>query len=146
MHRRPPTSGPAAGPDIRASAADGNDRLAAARPAEFTGLFDEAVTGDFGAAAHLHQILETASGWCRTHDARSSASELDTIASRLVDLGEEVHLVAENIDHEIRHWSDRATAAVRPSPAAAARGASPSARHAPAPLPPSAAHALPRSR
>ena len=146
LHRRRPTTGPAAGPDGTTSPADGNDRLATARTEEFTGLFYEAVTGDFGAVIRLHQMLETASEWCRTHGARNSASELDTIASRLADLGEELHLVAENVDHEIRRRSDRATAAVRRSPAASARGASPSSRGAPAPLPLSAAHALPRSR
>ncbi|GHH96283.1 hypothetical protein [Streptomyces capillispiralis] len=100
--QRHPTTGPAASPDNGAPAPDGNDRLAAARTEEFTDLFREAVTEDFGAVARLHQMLETASEWCRTHGARGSASELDTIASRLTDLGEELHLVAENVDHEIR--------------------------------------------
>ncbi|MHC5907749.1 hypothetical protein ACVNF4_28235 [Streptomyces sp. S6] len=145
-HRGRPTPLQSAGPDSRASAADGNDRLATARTEEFTGLFDEAVTGDVGAVAHLHQILETASEWCRTHGARSSAFELDALASRLADLGEELHLVVENVDHEIRSRSHRATAAVRRSPVATARGTSPSSRDTPAPPPPSGAHALPRSR
>lgn len=123
--QRRPTTGPASSPDNGAPAADWNDRLAAARTEEFTDLFREALTGDFSAVAHLHQMLETASEWCRTHGARSSASELDAIASRLTDLGEELHLVGENIDHEIRSRSHRAAAAARLSPAASARGTSP---------------------
>lgn len=83
-----PTPGPAASPDSGAPATDGNDRLATARTEEFTDLFHEAVTEDFGAVARLHQMLDTASEWCHTHGARSSASELDAIASGLTDLGE----------------------------------------------------------
>ncbi|MET8412038.1 hypothetical protein ABZV34_28715 [Streptomyces sp. NPDC005195] len=126
---------------------DWNDRLAAARTEEFTDLFHEAVTKDFGAVAHLHQMLETASEWCRAHGARSSASELGAIASRLTDLGEELHLVTENVDHEICSRSHRAAAAARLSPAASARGTSPGQQSdAPAPVSPPAARSLPRSR
>ncbi|MFD5115928.1 hypothetical protein ACFWNG_27045 [Streptomyces sp. NPDC058391] len=71
-----------------APAVDWNDRLAAARPQEFAELFHEALTDDFGAVARLHQMLGTASEWCRAHAARSSASELDALADRLTDLGE----------------------------------------------------------
>ncbi|WEH18494.1 hypothetical protein [Streptomyces sp. VNUA24] len=141
-----PTAGPAMSPDSGSPATDGNDRLAAARTEEFTDLFREAVTEDFGAVARLHQMLETASEWCRVHGARSSASELDAIASRLTDLGEELHLVAENVDHEIRSRAHQAAAA-RLSPAASARGTSPGQRNdAPAPVPPSVTRSLPRSR
>lgn len=87
--KRRPTTGPAASPDGGAPATDGNDHLATALTEEFTDLFREAVTDDFGAVARLHQMLETASEWCRTHGARDSSSELDAIASRLTDLGEE---------------------------------------------------------
>jgi hypothetical protein len=144
--QRRPTTGPVASPG-GAPATDGNDRLAAARTEEFTDLFREAVTEDFGAVARLHQMLETASEWCRTHGARGSASELDAIASRLTDLGEELHLVAENVDHEIGSRSHQAAAAARFSPAASARGASPGQQSdASAPVPPSVTHSLPRSR
>lgn len=81
-----PASGPAASPGSGASATNGDDCLAAARTEEFTDLFRETVTEDFGAVARLHQMLETASEWCRSHGARGSASELDVIASRLTDL------------------------------------------------------------
>ncbi|MGW2613302.1 hypothetical protein [Streptomyces sp. NPDC001500] len=142
-----PTTGPATSPDSGSPATDGNDRLAAARTEEFTDLFREAVTEDFGAVARLHQMLETTSEWCRVHGARSSASELDAIASRLTDLGEELHLVAENVDHEIRSRAHQAAAAARLSPAASARGTSPGQRNdAPAPVPPSVTRSLPRSR
>ncbi|MET8325208.1 hypothetical protein [Streptomyces sp. NPDC005181] len=145
--KRHPTTGPAASPDSGAPATDWNDRLAAARTEEFTGLFYEAVTEDFGAVARLHQMLETASEWCRTHGARSSASELDAIAARLTDLGEELHLVGENVGHEIRSRSHGAAAAARPSPAASARGTSPGQQSdASAPVSPSAVRSLPRSR
>lgn len=63
--QRHPTTGPAASPDSGAPATDWNDRLAAARTEEFTDLFHEAVTEDFGAVARLHQMLETAFEWCR---------------------------------------------------------------------------------
>ncbi|KND43865.1 hypothetical protein [Streptomyces stelliscabiei] len=145
--QRHPTTGPATSPDSDSPATDGNDRLAAARTEEFTDLFREAVTEDFGAVARLHQILETASEWCRTHGARSSASELDAIASRLTDLGEELHLVAENVDHEIHSRAHQAAAAARLSPAASARGTSPGQQSdAPAPVPPFVTRSLPRSR
>ncbi len=144
--QRHPTTGPAASPDSGAPATDWTDRLAAARTEEFTDVFHEAVTEDFGVVAHLHQMLETASEWCRTHGARSSASELDAIADRLTDLGEELHLVGENGSHEIRSRSHRAAAA-RLSPAASARGTSPGQQSdAPAPASPSAVRSLPRSR
>ncbi|WP_198539247.1 hypothetical protein [Streptomyces graminilatus] len=145
--QRHPTTGPAASPDSGAPAPDSNDRLAAARTEEFTGLFYEAVTEDFGAVARLHQILETASEWCRSHGARSSACELDAIADRLTDLGEELHLVGENVGHEIRSRSHRAAAAASLSPAASARGTSPGQQSdAPAPVSSSTARSLPRSR
>ncbi|MDX2544667.1 hypothetical protein ACOT81_20545 [Streptomyces sp. WI04-05B] len=145
--QRHPTTSPAASPDNGAPATDWNDRLAAARTEEFTDLFHEALTEDFGAVAHLHQMLETASEWCRAHGARSSASELDAIADRLTDLGEELHLVGENVDHEIRSRSHRAAAAARLSPAASARGTSPGQQSdAPAPVSPSAVRSVPRSR
>jgi hypothetical protein len=145
--QRHPTTGPAARPDSGAPATDWNDRLAAARTEGFTDLFHEAVTEDFGAVARLHQLLETASEWCRSHGARSSASELDAIADRLTDLGEELHLVGQNVGHEIRSRSHRAAAAARLSPAASARETSPGQQSdAPAPVPPSTARSLPRSR
>ncbi|GAA2314766.1 hypothetical protein GCM10010416_31040 [Streptomyces caniferus] len=100
-----------------------SDRLAAARPEEFNELFSTAVTGDFGTVAGLHQMLETASEWCRAHGARVSAAELDVLAGRLADLGEELHLVREGMSHEIRSGSHRAAAAARASPVASARGA-----------------------
>ncbi|MGJ5804947.1 hypothetical protein ACSCB1_38500 [Streptomyces europaeiscabiei] len=146
--QRHPTTGPAASPDSGAPATDWNDRLAAARTEEFTGLFYEAVTEDFGAVARLHQMLETASEWCRSHGARSRACELDAIADRLTDLGEELHLVGENVGHEIRSRSHRAAAAAASlSPAASARGTSPGQQSdAPAPVSSSTARSLPRSR
>ncbi|MCT9106539.1 hypothetical protein N4G69_12970 [Streptomyces mirabilis] len=145
--QRHPTAGPATSPGGGSPATDGNDRLAVARTEEFSDLFREAVTEDFGAVARLHQILETASEWCRVHGARSSASELDAIASRLTDLGEELHLVAENVDHEIRCRAHQAAAAARLSPAASARGTSPGQRNdAPSPVPPSVTRSLPRSQ
>ncbi|MFJ8602218.1 hypothetical protein ACIREM_26590 [Streptomyces shenzhenensis] len=146
--QRHPTTGPTVSPDSGARATDWNDRLATARTKEFTDLFNEAITDDFGAVACLHQMLETASEWCRTHGARSSASELDALASRLTDLGEELHLVAENVDHELRSRSHQAAAAGRLSPAASARSASSGSRQsdAPAPVPASVTRSLPRSR
>ncbi|MFD7130569.1 hypothetical protein [Streptomyces sp. NPDC059894] len=130
---------PAALSRIGKPIADCNDRLAAARPEEFNELFSTALTGDFGLVAQLHQALETASEWCRTHGARGSAAELDVLAERLADLGEELHLVGEGISHEIR--SLRAAAAARTSPAVSAREVSTgppteSARPQPAPVRP----------
>lgn len=140
-------TGTTARPDGEAPGAGWNNRLAAARPEEFTDLFHDAVTEDFGAVARLHQMLETASEWCRTHGARSGASELDAIADRLTDLGEELHLVGENVGPEIRSRSHRAAAAAGLSPAASARGTSSDQQSdAPAPVSPSAARSLPRSR
>ncbi|WP_255311804.1 hypothetical protein [Streptomyces sp. PTY087I2] len=129
----------------RTPALDGNDLLAGARPAEFEELFSTVLTGDFGAVARLHQMLETASDWCREHGVRDSAAELDILAERLAGLGEELHLVQDGLSHEIRSH-----------PAAAAAGTSPSvsARHvaagpptaASAPPPPGPVGAQPRSR
>ncbi|MFJ4868577.1 hypothetical protein [Streptomyces sp. NPDC088757] len=133
--------------NARTPAADGNDRLAAARPEEFEELFSAILTGDFGAVARLHQVLETASAWCREHGARSSAAELDVLAERLSDLGEELHLVCEGVGQEIRFRSHRVTAAIRTSPAASARDAAagPSAATS-VPVSPGPVRPLPRSR
>ena len=135
------------GPDTVARTADWNERLATARHGEFTELFHEAITEDFGAVARLHQMLETASQWCRTHDARSSAVELDVLADRLTDLGEELHLVAEDVGPEIHSRSHRTAAAARPSPAVSARR-NPLVRQSetPALLPPNTVRSQPRSR
>ncbi|WP_019065427.1 hypothetical protein [Streptomyces prunicolor] len=134
-------------PGTVAPTADWNERLAAARPGEFAELFHEAITEDFGAVAQLHQMLETASQWCRTHDARSSSVELDILADRLTDLGEELHLVAEDVGHEIHSHSHRTAAAARPSPAVSARR-TPLVRQSEAPvlLPPNTVRSQPRSR
>ncbi|WP_232837837.1 hypothetical protein [Streptomyces atratus] len=134
-------------PGTVAPAVDWNDRLAEARPEEFAEVFHEAITEDFGAAARLHQMLETASEWCRAHGARSSASELDALADRLTDLGEELHLVGEDVGHEIHSRSHRAAAATRVSPTVSVRGTS-VIRHseAPAHFPPPTIRSLPRSR
>ncbi|GGN51278.1 hypothetical protein GCM10012285_41220 [Streptomyces kronopolitis] len=132
--------------DIGGLSACWNDRLAAARPEEFDELFSTAVTGDVGTVAGLHQMLETASEWCRAHGARGSAAELDVLAGRLTDLGEELHLVREGMAHEIRSGSHRAAAAARASPAASARGARVGPTEAPAPLPSPPVRSLPRSR
>ncbi|MGA5632520.1 hypothetical protein [Streptomyces lydicamycinicus] len=123
-----------------------SDRIAAARPEEFDELFSTAVTGDFGTVAGLHQMLETASEWCRAHGARGSAAELDVLAGRLADLGEELHLVREGMSHEIRSDSHRAAAAARASPVASARGAGVGPTEAPAPLPSAPVRSLPCSR
>ncbi|MGW9432998.1 hypothetical protein ACWHA1_34355, partial [Streptomyces decoyicus] len=123
-----------------------SDRLAAARLDEFDELFSTAVTGDFGTVAGLHQMLETASEWCRAHGARGSAAELDVLAGRLADLGEELHLVREGMDHEIRSRSHRAAAAARASPVASVRGACVGPTEAPAPPPPAPVRSLPCSR
>ncbi|MFD4557550.1 hypothetical protein ACFWP5_25055 [Streptomyces sp. NPDC058469] len=130
-----------------APAADWNERLATARPQEFAELFHEAITEDFGAVARLHKMLETASQWCRTHDARGSAVELDVLTDRLTDLGEELHLVAQDVGHEIHSRSRRTAAAARLSPAVSVHG-TPIGRQseAPAPLSPNAARSQPRSR
>ncbi|MER5972243.1 hypothetical protein ABT112_21300 [Streptomyces sp. NPDC002055] len=132
--------------DIGGRSACWNDRLAAARPEEFDELFSTVVTGDFGTVAGLHQMLETASEWCRAHGARGSAAELAVLAGRLADLGEELHLVREGISHEIRPGSHRTAAAARASPAASARGACLGPTEAPAPLPSPPVRSLPRSR
>ncbi|MFE3881852.1 hypothetical protein ACFXPQ_02820 [Streptomyces lydicus] len=132
--------------DIGGLSACWSDRLAAARPEEFDELFSTVVTGDFGTVAGLHQMLETASEWCRVHGARGSAAELDVLAGHLADLGEELHLVREGMAHEIRSGSHRAAAAARASPAASARGACVGPTEAPAPLPSAPVRSLPCSR
>lgn len=138
---------PPVSPGTVAPAVDWNDRLAAARPEEFAELFHEAITEDFGAVARLHQMLETASEWCRAHGARGIASELDALANRLTDLGEELHLVGEDLGHEIHSRSHRAAAAARVSPVVSVRGAAVGQQSdAPAPLPPPNVRSLPRSR
>ncbi|WP_199831930.1 hypothetical protein [Streptomyces acidiscabies] len=73
------------------------DGLANARPQDFAERFRQAVTDDFGAVAQLHQLLEAASEWCRAHGDRGSAAELDAVAGRLTDLGEELHLVGDRV-------------------------------------------------
>ncbi|MFD4949417.1 hypothetical protein ACFWNT_44790 [Streptomyces sp. NPDC058409] len=134
-------------PGTVAPAVDWNGRLAAARPEEFAELFHEAITEDFGAVARLHQLLETASEWCRAHGARGSASELDALADRLTDLGEELHLVGEDVGHEMHSRSHRAAAATRVSPTVSVRGTSVIQQsEAPAHFPPPTIRSLPRSR
>ncbi|MGW8557997.1 hypothetical protein [Streptomyces tubercidicus] len=124
-----------------------NDRLAAARPEEFNELFSTSITGDSGTVAGLHQMLETASEWCRAHGARGTAAELDVLAGRLADLGEELHLVREGMAQEIHSGSHRAAAAAHASPAASIRGAHVGPpTETPAPLPPAPVRSLPRSR
>ena len=139
--------GPAFSLGTAAPAVDWNERLATARPEEFAELFHKAITDDFGAVARLHQMLETASQWCRAHDARSSAAELDVLTDRLTDLGEELHLVGEAVGHEIHSHSRRTAAAARLSPAVPVRGTSVGRQsEAPAPLPPNTVRSQPRSR
>ncbi|MEU4658767.1 hypothetical protein AB0G32_33355 [Streptomyces sp. NPDC023723] len=135
---------PAARSRADAPAAGGCDRLAAARPEKFEELFSTAITGDFGTVARLHQALETASEWCRTHSVRGSAAELDVLAERLADLGEELHLVREGIGHELR--AHRAAVAARTYPAASARKAPVGPPPESAPPLPAPAHSLPYSR
>ncbi|RSS41871.1 hypothetical protein EF906_13475 [Streptomyces sp. WAC08241] len=131
--------------NARIPAAGGNDPLAGARPEEFEEVFSAILDGDFGAVARLHQVLETASAWCREHGVRGSAAELDVLAGHLTDLGEELHLVREGAGDEIRFRSHRAAAADRTSPAASARVAGPSAVTS-TPAPPGPVRPLPRSR
>ncbi|MGW3560832.1 hypothetical protein ACWDNT_26400, partial [Streptomyces sp. NPDC000963] len=109
--------------NVRTPAADGNDPLGGGWPEEFEELFSAILTGGFGAVARLHQMLETASEWCREHGVRGGAAELDVLAERLTDLGEELHLVREGVGDEIRFRSYRAAAAALTSPAALAHGA-----------------------
>jgi hypothetical protein len=138
---------PAVSPGTVTPTIDWNDRLAAARPEGFAELFHEAITEDFGAVARLHQMLETASDWCRAHGARSSASELDALSARLTDLGEELHLVGEDAGHEAHSRLHRAAAATRASPTVSVR--SPYAvqqSEAPAHFPAPTVRSLPRSR
>ncbi|MFJ5875301.1 MULTISPECIES: hypothetical protein [unclassified Streptomyces] len=131
--------------NARTPAADGNDRLAAARPEEFEELFSTILDADFSAVARLHQMLETASEWCREHGVRGSAAELDILAEHLTDLGEELHLVREGVGQEIRFRSHRA-AAVRTSPTASARAAASPSTATSTPVPPGPVRPLPRSR
>ncbi|WP_106437103.1 hypothetical protein [Streptomyces prunicolor] len=139
--------GQAVSPGTAAPAVDWNDRLATARPEEFSELFHQAITEDFGAVARLHQMLETASQWCRANGARGSAVELDVLADRLTDLGEELHLVGEAVGQEIHARSRRTAAAARLSPAVSVRGTFVGRQsEAPAPLPPNTLRSLPRSR
>ncbi|WP_411076210.1 hypothetical protein [Streptomyces sp. cmx-4-7] len=114
--------------NIRTPAADGNDPLGGTRSGEFEELFSTILDADFGAVARLHQALETVSAWCREHGVRGSAAELDVLAGRLADLGEELHLVREGAGDEIRFRSHRAAAATS------------------APAPPGPLRPLPRSR
>lgn len=106
----------------RDAAAYWTTALASAPPQEFPDLFHRAVTDDFGAVALLHQMLETASQWCRRHGAHHSASELEEITARLSDLGEDLYLAGETADEEITARSNWAAAASRTSPAAIASG------------------------
>ncbi|MYV66782.1 hypothetical protein GT043_12710 [Streptomyces sp. SID2131] len=133
--------------NVRIPAAGGNEPLAGARPEEFEEVFSAILDGDFGAVARLHQMLETASAWCREHGVRGSAAELNVLAGRLAELGEELHLVREGVGDEIRFRSHRVAAAALTSPAALAHGAAadPSAVTS-APAPPEPVRPLPRSR
>lgn len=121
--------------------------VATAQAEEFAHLFHKAISDDCGPAADLHHLLESAAAWCRAHDVPSSASELEALVSRLTDLSDELHLVAENVSHEIRSRAYRAESAARLSPAASAWGTSAGRQNGPsAPTSPSAAPSIPRSR
>lgn len=107
------------------SAADWTSCLASARPQEFPVLFRQAVTDDSGAVAVLHQLLETASQWCRRHGAHHAASELEEITARLGDVGEDLHLAVEAVEIEVASRQGRAAAANRTSPTVTAQRAVP---------------------
>ncbi|MFI9332410.1 hypothetical protein ACIGZJ_33370 [Kitasatospora sp. NPDC052868] len=91
-------------------------RLAAADESEFPSLFGQLVSSSFGAVDQLHELLSTAADWCRNHDARQYGAELETLADRVADLGEELHLVNDSLGRELAARSNRLAAAVSRSP------------------------------
>ncbi|HBF79221.1 MAG TPA: hypothetical protein DD420_04585 [Streptomyces sp.] len=113
------------------------DRLAGALPEDFEELFATLLTEDSGAVAQTHQALETAAEWCRVHGVGGSA-ELDSLAARLADLGDELHHLSEDMGREIR--SLRPVVATRPSPAVSSSrmtaGPPPTGRQLPSLRPP----------
>ncbi|WP_441245292.1 hypothetical protein [Kitasatospora sp. McL0602] len=117
----PPSSpGQAASPESLDRA---TRRLAAADEVEFPSLFGQLVSSNFGAVGQLHELLSAAADWCRDHDARQYGAELETLADRVADLGEELHLVNDSLGRELASRSARLAAAVSRSPARPTRPA-----------------------
>ncbi|KOV12312.1 hypothetical protein ADK60_31825 [Streptomyces sp. XY431] len=118
-------------------------RLADADEAEFPSLFGQLVSSSFGAVDQLHELLSTAADWCRDHDARQYGAELETLADRVADLGEELHLVNDSLGRELASRSNRLAAAVSrspsrpplPAPTSVAQAAAREGARGPAPMP-----------
>ncbi|MFJ8442862.1 hypothetical protein [Kitasatospora griseola] len=95
---------------------DTTSPLATAEPDEFAAAFRRLVSGRLGAVEQLHGLLSDAATWCQAHDARQYRDELEVLADRVADLGEELHLVNDSLGRELASRSTRQTAAVSRSP------------------------------
>ncbi|MFJ5879846.1 hypothetical protein [Kitasatospora cineracea] len=85
------------------------------------------MSSDFGAVSRLHQLVGMAAQWCQERGVRRYGAELDALAERITEIGEELHLVNEGLAGELASRSDRLAAAVSRSPARPARTPSPTA-------------------
>ncbi|WP_405361938.1 hypothetical protein OG535_29185 [Kitasatospora sp. NBC_00085] len=124
LYRPPPSA-------ARPPAVEGIDHaaysLATADPSDFPGLFRQHISGHLGAVERLHDLLSAAATWCLDHDARQYRDELESLANRLSDLGEELHLVNDSLRRELSGRGERMAAAMSRSPALTARSPLPAA-------------------
>ncbi|MFF2819377.1 hypothetical protein ACFVT9_28120 [Kitasatospora cineracea] len=79
------------------------------------------MSSDFGAVSRLHELVSVAAQWCQDHGVRRYGAELDALAERITEIGEELHLVNEGLAGELAGRSERLAAAVSRSPARPAR-------------------------
>ncbi|WP_033252464.1 hypothetical protein [Kitasatospora phosalacinea] len=79
------------------------------------------MSSDFGAVSRLHELVSTAAQWCQEHGVRRYGAELDALAERITEIGEELHLVHEGLAGELAGRSERLAAAVSRSPGRPAR-------------------------
>ncbi|MFB7946506.1 hypothetical protein ACFC6L_16505 [Kitasatospora phosalacinea] len=96
------------------------------------------MSSEFDTVDRLHELVSVAAQRCRDHSARQYGAESETLAERVVDLGEELHLDADHLGRELACQSERLAAAVSRSAArpalvpAGAVGVLPAAATAPA--------------
>ncbi|RKE22018.1 hypothetical protein BX266_5428 [Streptomyces sp. TLI_171] len=124
---RPGTSAAPLRPADRAGQEYAVQRLASAEVGEFPEVLHQLVSSDFGAVSRLHELVSAAAQWCQDHGVRRYGAELDALAERITEVGEELHLVNEGLAGELAGRSEQLAAAVSRSPAHPARRPSPAA-------------------
>ncbi|WP_030459373.1 hypothetical protein [Kitasatospora sp. NRRL B-11411] len=131
---RPGTSTASLPPTDRAAQEYAVQRLASTGPGEFPETLHQLVSSDFGAVSRLHELVSMAAQWCQDRGARRYGVELDSLAERITEIGEELHLVNEGLAGELAGRSERLAAAVSRSPTRPTRTPSPAASPSASPV------------